>query len=204
MEEWNCIDVIKPLGADVRAAIHRSLGADYAVMAMNLNGDNNIGSMIRTAALMGARSFFLTGRRKYDRRYAVGTNHYIDVQFVPGVYNVLIDTRHNVACTCGECKYVDSEALLKFLLEYGGTPCFVEQDLGAVCVTDPVWKRTVDRPVFIFGNEHSGVSRETIVFIKEHIPKTIVLQIPQVGVLRSLNVSVACNVVLWEFMRARL
>ena len=49
----------------------------------------------------------------------------------------------------------------------------------------------------VFGNEHDGISHEA----KEYLTDTIV--IPQFGFVRSLNISVACAVTLFEVMRQR-
>ncbi len=49
----------------------------------------------------------------------------------------------------------------------------------------------------VFGNEHSGVSDESISLSDGNI------LIPQVGVIQSLNISVACAVALYEAYRQR-
>ena len=49
----------------------------------------------------------------------------------------------------------------------------------------------------VFGNEHSGVSEE----IRVHADGNFV--IPQVGIIRSLNISVACAVSLYEAFRQK-
>ena len=51
---------------------------------------------------------------------------------------------------------------------------------------------------FVFGNEHRGVSEEAA---RE---ADAIIQIPMVGMIQSLNVSVACAVVLFESLRQRL
>lgn len=50
----------------------------------------------------------------------------------------------------------------------------------------------------VFGNEHRGVSNEAAKLADEN------LEIPQVGMIQSLNVSVACAVTLYEAFRQRL
>ena len=50
----------------------------------------------------------------------------------------------------------------------------------------------------IFGNEVSGVEQTTIALCDG------VIEIPQVGMKHSLNVSVAAGVVLWELVRRRI
>lgn len=50
----------------------------------------------------------------------------------------------------------------------------------------------------LFGNEHDGVSEASLAYADGN------LVIPQMGMGRSLNISVACAVVLFEAMRQRL
>ena len=49
----------------------------------------------------------------------------------------------------------------------------------------------------IFGNEHSGVSEEIITMADGNFI------IPQVGIIKSLNISVACAVTLYEAYRQK-
>jgi tRNA (guanosine-2'-O-)-methyltransferase len=49
----------------------------------------------------------------------------------------------------------------------------------------------------VFGNEHSGVSEEMLAFADGNFC------IPQVGIIRSLNISVACAVSLYEAFRQK-
>ncbi|MGE5521395.1 MAG: TrmH family RNA methyltransferase [Candidatus Dadabacteria bacterium] len=62
-------------------------------------------------------------------------------------------------------------------------------DLYQLNLTDPV--------ALIFGNEHSGVSEEIIALADGNFI------IPQVGMIRSLNISVACAVTLYEAYRQK-
>ena len=50
----------------------------------------------------------------------------------------------------------------------------------------------------VFGNEHYGVSEEIISLADGN------MIIPQVGIIRSLNISVACAVTLYEAMRQKI
>jgi tRNA (guanosine-2'-O-)-methyltransferase len=54
-----------------------------------------------------------------------------------------------------------------------------------------------DSIALIFGNEHEGVSEE----IKERVDANFI--IPQVGVIQSLNISVACAVSIYEAFRQK-
>lgn len=54
-----------------------------------------------------------------------------------------------------------------------------------------------ERVALVFGNEHSGVSEE----IRDMADGNFI--IPQVGIIRSLNISVACAVTLYEAFRQK-
>lgn len=57
----------------------------------------------------------------------------------------------------------------------------------------------LSQPVaIVFGNEHDGVSEEALDMADGN------LLVPQVGMIQSLNISVACAVILYEAMRQRL
>jgi len=62
-----------------------------------------------------------------------------------------------------------------------------------------LYELDLKRPVaLVFGNEHSGVSDEIIKMADGNFI------IPQVGMIRSLNISVACAVSLYEAFRQKL
>ena len=54
-----------------------------------------------------------------------------------------------------------------------------------------------ERIALVFGNEHSGVSDEVLAFSDGNFV------IPQVGIIQSLNISVACAVTLYEAYRQK-
>ncbi len=51
---------------------------------------------------------------------------------------------------------------------------------------------------FVFGNEVSGVDEETILMCDGCV------EIPQLGMKHSLNISVAVGIVLWEAVRGKM
>ena len=55
-----------------------------------------------------------------------------------------------------------------------------------------------DKIALIFGNEAMGVEQETLTQCDGCI------EIPQLGMKHSLNISVAAGVVLWEMVRTRI
>ncbi len=67
--------------ADIRNAVQKKT-FPYAVMMQHIGGDYNISTMVRNANAFGAREVYYYGRRKWDRRGAVGTHHYTDMLFL--------------------------------------------------------------------------------------------------------------------------
>lgn len=61
-----------------------------------------------------------------------------------------------------------------------------------------IYELDLTQPIaLVFGNEHAGVSAEAIALADGNI------LIPQVGMIQSLNISVACAVTLYEAFRQR-
>lgn len=61
----------------------------YAVMMENWAGDFNIGTLVRNANAFGASEVFYIGKRKWDRRGAVGTYNYTSVKFLEDMESFL-------------------------------------------------------------------------------------------------------------------
>lgn len=147
---------------------------NYTTMIVNLHGDKNIGTIIRTSSLMGVSKVFVIGRRVFDRRTMVGADRYIDIEKIMGF----------------------PDELLNIFKTY--TPVCVEQ--GGVSLDEVNWSCLDSPPCFIMGAEDTGLSRE---FIKlcETVPGFMKISIPQHGVMRSLNVSTAHSIIVYEYSK---
>jgi len=55
----------------------------FGILISNLGNDFNIGSVIRNSNAFLAKSVYYFGRRKWDKRGAVGTYNYISLQHIP-------------------------------------------------------------------------------------------------------------------------
>lgn len=153
----------------------------FAVCALSVTGDLNIGSMIRTASLFGAEKFIVFGRRKFDRRGLVGANNYIDIELISGLNEDLSFDSHLFNATMITNEYV---------------PVFVEQ--GGIPLGSFSWKHLLvsRKPCLIFGNENRGIPQEII-----DDSKGFKVSIPQCGVIRSHNVSVASGIVMYDLCK---
>lgn len=166
---WNVRDDLKGRSLDQIKNVQKELSLPYAVAVINLNGDLNAGIIIRTAALFGAEQVLVFGRRKIDRRSAVGAHNYITVH------------RFETLDENGEPDY---PRILKIISDGGFTPVLVEQ--GGRAVRDFVWP---SRPCIVLGNESVGLPADLVA-------KYDTVSIPQRGVLRSLNVSTAAGIIM--------
>jgi len=172
---YNVADQYKDNTLEQNRQICRNDSLPFAVGVMSITGDLNIGMMMRTAALLGVRDFFIFGRKKYDRRSTVGAQNYINVHQYPMDVSFL----HNV---CQDTGY---------------TPVFIEQGGKNLPTTHTEWKVMPLNPIFIFGSESDGIPNDIIY----SFPNSPVISIPQCGVLRSFNVSAAMSIVTWEYLK---
>ena len=118
----------------------RSTSHNFAVMMEHWLGDFNIGTMIRNANAFNSEKVFYYGKKKYDRRGAVGTHHYVDLNYINN-RDVLISLKSEYTFVC-----LDN----------------VEE---SVPMEDFVWP---ENSLMIFGEEGIGLSDE-ILSLADHI-----------------------------------
>jgi len=75
-DDRNVVDLYKYWKIDAIKADLDKKRHNFSVLITNHFSDFNIGSVIRNANAFLAREIFILGRRKYDNRGAVGTQHY--------------------------------------------------------------------------------------------------------------------------------
>jgi len=163
---------------EVNKAISRKSAQNYAVMLVNLYGDRNIGTMIRTSTIMGASKVIMVGRRIFDRRTSVGAQHYIEVVRYLGFPDDLQVILGDYSPIC---------------IEQGGESL---DDLNWV----PYVRGDLKPPCFIFGAEDTGLSREFIEKCRK-LDSYRCVSIPQTGILRSMNVSTVHSIVLNDYAK---
>jgi len=176
----NVREELKGNTVEQNQGIARSTAKPFAVATYNLKGDLNLGTIMRTAHLTGAREFFIFGHRSWDRRSAVGVHNYIPYE------------RYENFKT-----WLDIQDFLIF--EKGYSPVVVEQGGLPLSEWNASWKQPSNfvrdlSPCFIFGPEDTG--------FPESFPCHLSLE--QLGVSRSYNVSSAAAIVLynWSFSNA--
>ena len=152
---------------------------NFSVVCINLNGDFNIGSVIRNANAFLAKQVILVGNKRYDKRGTVGTHNYTQFKHVNRVESLE--------------KFIDLEN------KESSKPIKI---IGIDNVENALDVNTVDwnninkyfHPIFIFGEEQLGIPDEVLKLCNN------IVYIRQYGSVRSLNVGVASGIVMHEYV----
>lgn len=151
--------------------ISSSLALPVHLMLFNLDGNMNIAMSIRTAAVLGCSDVWIVGKRRYDARPEVGASHYVNVHKIDSIS-------------------------LSFFQEHNLQPVLVEQ--GGTALEEMNFKPYLSKTVcFIVGSESNGIPSEFL----DEMKGTPIVSISQYGLIRSLNVSIAASIVLFEYLR---
>lgn len=130
----NVADFYKYWATDAIRARLDSLRHEFAVLCQNIEGDFNIGSVIRNCNAFLASSIYYWGNKRWNRRGTVGTHIYENI------------------------KFIDSEANLQSLFEQYAPVCIDNVD-GAINIFDYEWPKN---PLMIFGEECAGIQRSIL------------------------------------------
>lgn len=132
----NLIDHYKYWEDDaIRAALDKKR-FPFAVLCENFGNDFNISTVIRNANAFTAKEVWICGRRKWDKRGAVGTYHYEHIKYAE----------------------TSLEVILAFK-EQGYKIVAVDMVDNAANINDYTWR---EKTLMIFGQEQLGVSQEAL------------------------------------------
>lgn len=162
----------------------------FAVCALSLTGDGNVGGIVRSSVLHGAEKVIVYGRRKFDRRPTVGSLNYIDHEIIEGLEHSDDNVKFDLF-RFYKIMVIDHLYHLVFL-EQGGVP--LQEFDWEIPELSPVDERKI---CIVAGNETNGVPQEFLDFFCGQMKMPIV-SIPQRGVIRSFNVSNAMNIAAWD------
>ena len=132
---YNVIDEFKGKTQDEIKDQLKSTRHPFAVLMEHWKGDFNIGTLIRNSNVFNANEVFYVGRKRYDRRGAVGTHHYIDLNYID-----------------------DFEDLWSLKDKYTFV-CLDNNIEGVVSMEDFDWP---ENALMIFGEEGEGVTSEML------------------------------------------
>lgn len=174
---YNVHTPFQGLAPEVTTTLAKKLALPVGVLLLNLDGNMNIGMSIRSAAVLGCSDVWVVGKRCYDRRSEVGAKNYINVHRLKEI--------------------PDPKA---FFEEIGWQPILVEQ--GGSALEDYKFPLTSSagpaKPiVFIMGSESHGIPETWLTNLSDS-PR---LSISQYGLVRSLNVSAAASIILYEYTK---
>jgi len=172
---FNISDDFKHLSLDQVQAFQKKNSLPYAVAALNLSGSLNLGMIIRSAVIFGAETFYVIGRKRYDKRSTVGAHNYVNIKFIE---KDIHDEKQQ-------------QEILDLIFCDGYTPSFIEQGGYDINCANFYYS---PKQCFIFGEESCGVPQSMM--MHNDLYGGEIFSIPQVGVLRSLNVSAAASVVM--------
>jgi len=177
--ELNVRDDLKHLSHEEHLLLHDESRLPYAMACINLTGDLNVGSIVRSAAMLGCETVFIYGRKKYDRRGEVGAGKYQRVE------QITIDLPDELGDFPPD---IDYEILLQTLDGLGYTPFGLETGGARI---DQMDFREIVSPCIVVGNENMGLPD----YLRTRLP---LVSIPQSGIMRSLNVGVAAAIAMAE------
>lgn len=145
----------------------------------NIRSMHNVGSVFRTADGFLIEAIFLCGYTPQPphrdiNKTALGATETVD----------------------WICFATTTEAVLQ-LKEKGYKIFAVEQTEGSVSL-QKFTRNAEEKIAVVFGNEVEGVQDEVLKLVDGSI------EIPQLGMKHSLNISVAAGIVLWEIVRTRI
>ena len=189
---YNVRDEYKDNTVEQNVAIQKSQTRRFSVGTINITGELNIGMMLRSACLMGAENFYIFGRKKFDRRSTVGAENYINI----------VQYTYDDPLTADEQILDDLRKLPHPIIacEQGGVT------LGSVDAEVLYLSVRHAHPMFLFGSESHGIprlildQRDQTGYPDYEFPR---ISIPQVGVMRSFNVSAAMNIILWDYVKEK-
>lgn len=178
-KNWNVRNDLKDLTKSEIKSIADASTLPFAVLALNVTGELNVGMMMRTACLMGAELFIIYGVPKIDKRSCLGSQNWLNIKIVDARIPDSIE--------------LDYSKFFSILDDLNYSPVFC--DTGGIPIKDidmSIYKNGQKKPCLIFGNEGLGIPES---LTRNHT----IVTIPQRGVLRSLNVSNAASICIYHF-----
>ena len=152
--------------------ISQKISLPVHLMLFNIDGNMNIAMSVRSAAVLGCSDVWIVGKRKYDARPEVGAKNYINVHKIDKIHPEFFFAENNLE------------------------PFIVEQ--GGIALEDMKFKPYFEKSVcFIMGSESHGIPPEFL----ERMNRVPRITISQYGLVRSLNVSIAASIVMYEYLR---
>jgi tRNA G18 (ribose-2'-O)-methylase SpoU len=171
---FNVKDTLKNLSVEEIAQYCRNNTIDASVCMINVEGDFNLSTLVRNANFFGFSSVHYAGKKKWDKRGAVGTYNYTPLYYYE-TEEVLINSQQHrtiVAIENNIPKYSHKTEDL-----YGAD-----------------FKNLIS-PLFVFGSENHGLSDYVLGACDK------IYTIKDWGSVRSLNVGTVSGIIMSEYRK---
>lgn len=124
MWKRNVIDEFKSMPDEEIRHRLRDRCNEFAVLMTHIEGDFNIGTVIRSSNFYGAKEFFYWGKKRFDRRSAVGVHNYTSLRFVESMEDILA-LKKNYTFVGMENNIPNTTSLYEFDWSTPKPPCIV-------------------------------------------------------------------------------
>jgi len=101
----------------------------FGVLISNINYDFNISTVIRNSNAFLAKMTYIYGRKKWDKRGAVGTHNYVHLKHIPE-NSSLLDGLKDEYVLIGIDNLVDSVPMDEFDWPENALMCFGQEQIG--------------------------------------------------------------------------
>ena len=177
-EKWslwkrNVIDKYKNWSTGSIRSDLRKNANPFSVCMEHWQGDFNISTLIRNSNAFNARRVFYLGKKRFDRRGAVGAHHYVDLVYLGGNYNQLVDLKKEYTIIGIDNNVSNTHKLGEF-----------------------DWLSLEKPPLMLFGEEGTGLTNEALEIVD------CCVEISQYGSVRSLNVGTSSGILMYDFMES--
>lgn len=181
----NVIDEYKDLPTEEIKKILAEKAFPFAVCFEHWQGDFNISTGIRNANAFGAEKvFYLGGKKKWDKRGAVGTHNYMDITYLPSIEALrALKSEYKIIGIDNIEDQIPARPSRAGCCSFYQLPDF-RWGLGAVFV----------KPLMLFGEEGVGLTKEVLNLCDA------IVEIPMFGSVRSLNCGTASGIVMNDFV----
>ena len=177
-ERWslwkrNVVDKYKSMTTDqIRHDLSKTKNP-FSVCMEHWKGDFNISTLIRNANAFNIEKVYYLGKKRFDRRGAVGSHHYIDFVHLSSGVRELVDLKKKYTFIAIDNNIPNTQKLSEFSFSMLEKP-----------------------PLVFFGEEGVGLTDEVLELCDYRV------EIEQYGSVRSLNVGTSSGIVMYDYVRA--
>lgn len=177
--KYNYSDWLQDQDPDLIKQISKIKTKNYQIATFNVRGDLNLGSIIRTSLYFNCQKVNYFRDKRFDRRYCVGSQNYIQLNFIDKNFN----------------SWIKQENIYPIFIEQGGTqlkPGIFKELIHKKNSSSEHQSKII---CLIFGNETNGIPNN-ILKLNSTYPR---ISIPNFNIVpRSLSVSNTVPIILYQ------